>query len=134
LLPGNRRDRFGAGDLVERVLTATGARDQTAVDQVFEHGRDVLRVVALERFDQLPAAQPRARAQLLQHGLPERVLALASAAREPADLQLIAAQREPEHVGGDLATYALRLELTRQVEEDLIGHARERRANTGGGR
>src|SRR5438477_11820008 len=50
---------------------------------------------------------------------------------EPLDLLLVTPERETEHVGNDLAAYALRFDLRRQIEEHLVGDMREWCTNSG---
>ncbi len=46
---------------------------------------------------------------------------------------MVRPEREPEHVGDDLVSEALRLELVHQIDEDLGCRVSERRAGSGGG-
>jgi hypothetical protein len=60
-------------------------------------------------------------------------VALRCVALSPS-LALVGPQRQPEHVRDHLARDALRLELTRQLDEHLVGDVGERRSNAGRGR
>jgi len=119
---------------VHRGHAATGRIEQTAALQIAQHRAQVLFSVRLEADEQLTQRARGMTPHVVQDSFPERIALDALALAQALNLALVAAQRHAEHVGCDRAAHALSLDLPRQLEEDLIGDVRERRAQPRAGR
>jgi hypothetical protein len=110
------------------------AKHELAFDQIGEHATYQFLVVVTEALEHVLPRSDRSRAHEVVDGLPERAPALRRALAEALHFALIAAERHPEHVGADLLTETLRIELPRALDEDLVRHVGERRAQAAAGR
>jgi len=107
---------------------------EPGAEQVVQNGADLALAVRRKPFQHVRATRAPFAPDVLEHRLPQGSIGLARRLREPLDLLLIAAERQPEHVRGDPLCDALRVELAREIEEDLVRDLRERRSDAGGRR
>src|SRR5262249_14256807 len=112
--------------------TRSGLENKAVLDQVVQHPADDGFVVALEATEDGPPRHEFRALQVVVNGFPQGATPIGRALAEVLDLPEIPAKGHPEHVRAHLAAHALRIELARQVEEDLIGDVGYWRSYTAG--
>src|SRR5262249_29251511 len=119
---------------IHRAMSGPGREHQAALSQIVKHAAHELLVVAVKSREHLRPCGNLLAFQIRVNGLPQGSTVVRRALREPLDLSLVGAERQPEHVGAYLATDALLIELPNELQKHLIGHMGQWRAGSPGRR
>src|SRR4051812_21821140 len=130
LYPPERAELLFGGGAVHGACAHARGENEFALAEVAEHAADPGFVIPREAGEDLGPGEQAPATDELEDGLPSRPPLLGGALFDVLDPALERAKAHAEHVGADLATDALSLELEYELREYLVRDLRERCASS----